>query len=172
MKKEIQMKNHEIETLNKNHREIMDKYVQDNQNYQKLYAEFYIIQDTLKKQNITFKSSLNLLVEIIDIVLISPINTNNKLTLSNSSVLENTVETISYLKNVEKKKKIIQEMKNILLNNLSYIKNNMNLDLEDELIKVIFYLQRLKIGRSFLLINQWFQLMALINLETHIVKIF
>jgi|LauGreDrversion4_2_1035121.scaffolds.fasta_scaffold1114226_1 hypothetical protein len=144
MKREIQMKNQEIETLNKNHKEIMDRFVQDNQNYQKLYAEFYILQDTLRKQNITFKSSLNLLVEIIDIVLISPLNTNNKLTLSNNSVLENTVETISYLKNEEKKKKIVQEIKNILLNNLSYIKNNINLDLEEELMKVIVLINKIK----------------------------
>lgn len=136
MKKEVYMKNKEIETLNRNHKEIMDKYVQDNQNYQKLYAEFYILQDTLRKQNITFKSSLNLLVEIIDIVLVSPLNMNNKLTLSNNSVLENTVETISYLKNEEKKRKIIQEIKNILINNFSYIKTNMNLDLDEELQKV------------------------------------
>lgn len=95
----IKLKNQEIELLNKNHKEIMDKFVSDSQNYQKLNAEYYLLQESFKKIHKTFKSTINIMVDIIDIALISPYNLNNKLKISNNSVFENTIDAISFLTN-------------------------------------------------------------------------
>jgi len=64
-----------------------------------------MLQDAFRKQNTTFKSTLSVLIDIIDSTVISPLNASNKFTLSNTSALNNTIETISYLKNEEKKKR-------------------------------------------------------------------
>lgn len=108
------MNKNEIQMLNKNYREIIDKFECDSQSYRKLNAEFYLLQEALKKIKKTFTSTLNILVDIIDTVVISPCTSFNKLMLHNNNALFNTTQTISFMKN-EGNLILIKKLKTILL---------------------------------------------------------
>ena len=139
------MKKNEIEMINKKFREIIDKFNKDLEDSKKKYSEYTFFKELNDKLNLCLKSTINILIEILGIVIVqkiksvnynnrNSINTNNSMSID---IYDSYNNEGSFIFNLEDKKSmLIDQIYNIVNAKLIYIKNHLNIDIEKEFDKV------------------------------------
>ena len=139
------MKKNEIEMINKKFREIIDKFNKDLEDSKKKYSEYTFFKELNDKLNLCLKSTINILIEILGIVIVQKINSvnynnRNSINTNNSmsiDIYDSYNNEGSFIFNLEDKKSmLIDQIYNIVNAKLIYIKNHLNIDIEKEFDKV------------------------------------
>ena len=139
------MKKNEIEMINKKFREIIDKFNKDLEDSKKKYSEYTFFKELNDKLNLCLKSTINILIEILGIVIVQKINSvnynnRNSINTNNSmsiDIYDSYNNEGSFIFNLEDKKSmLIDQIYNIVNAKLIYIKNHINIDIEKEFDKV------------------------------------
>ena len=142
------MKNNEIELINKKHREFFDEIKKDSEKNKKFASENLSLKEISQKQNITIKSTITILLEVLDILISQRSNPINHNLIKSLSVTQNTgqqgeINNNSYSMDIydsynneeEKKTNIIEQIQNVIIAKIAYIKKTFNIDFDKEIQK-------------------------------------
>ena len=142
------MKNNEIELINKKHREFFDEIKKDSEKNKKLASENLSLKEISQKQNITIKSTITILLEVLDILISQRSNPINHNLIKSLSVTQNTgqqgeINNNSYSMDIydsynneeEKKTNIIEQIQNVIIAKIAFIKKTFNIDFDKEIQK-------------------------------------
>jgi hypothetical protein len=141
------MKNNEVELINRKHKDIFDEIKRDIDKNKKMASENLSLKENIQKYNIIVKSTITILLDILEILITqkNPLPSQNF--TKSFSVTQNTVQQgdnnsnisidmyDSYNNEEEKKSNLIEQMQNVIIAKISYIKKVFNIDFDKEIQK-------------------------------------
>ena len=141
------MKNNEVELINKKHKEILDEIKKDVDRNKKIINENLYLKESLQKHNITIKSTISILLDILEMFINQKtVHTNPNVTKS-LSVTQNTGQQAennsnisidmydSYNNEEEKKSSLVEQIQNVIIAKISFLKKTFNIDFDREIMK-------------------------------------
>lgn len=141
------MKNNEVELINRRHKDIIDDIKKDVEKNKKLSSENLTLKETIQKYNIIVKSTITILLDILEILITQKNIPPSQNFTKSFSVTQNTVQQgennsnisidmyDSYNNEEEKKMNLIEQMQNVIIAKISYIKKMFNIDFDKEIQK-------------------------------------
>ncbi len=93
LKSNISQKIQEINLLNSKHKELADKYYTDSEENKKLKKENFVLRENSLKQQYIFKSTIGILIDLIDNCVFKHFNDSKAVHLNNN-VFDNTAEAL------------------------------------------------------------------------------
>lgn len=141
------MKNNEVELINKKHKEILDEIKKDVEKTKKLANENLSLKESLQKHNITLKSTIIILLDVMDILFSMKSTAHNPYFTKSLSVTQNTAQQAdnnsnisidmydSYNNEEDKKSNLIEQIQNVVLAKMAYIRKTFGIDFDKELQK-------------------------------------
>jgi len=137
-----------VELINRKHKEIIEEMKKDVDKSKRLVGENLTLKESVQKQNIMMKSTITILLDVVDILLTHrgiPPNPNITKSFSvtqnaNQQGENNSNYSLdmydSYNNEEDKKINIIEQIQSILTAKIAYIKKVFNLDFDKELSKI------------------------------------
>jgi hypothetical protein len=141
------MKNNEVELINRKHKDILDEIKSDVNKNKKMASENLSLKETIQKYNIIVKSTITILLDILEILITQKNPPPSQNFTKSFSVTQNTVQQgdnnsnisidmyDSYNNEEEKKSNLIEQMQNVIIAKISYIKKVFNIDFDKEIQK-------------------------------------
>lgn len=146
----ITVKNNELDLINRKHKDFTDEIKKDVEKNKKIISENIFLKETMQKHHVTLKSTICILLDVLEILITQktiPVNSNFTKSLSvtqytgqhgenNSNISIDMYD--SYNNEEEKKSNLIEQILNIIMVKISYLKKTFNIDFDKELQKYLY----------------------------------